>query len=249
VSNGGYACVDTQTNYAHCGGCNAVCPAGHGCYGGQCTCDQMICMDPGNPPPGGEAPQWINPQPAPLTFAAPTLHPFKQKCNDPFRCTPAVCFSLCSGGDCDSTMVCTPPVADGDLEPTFDVYMGFLAEPLGSDAVFDLQITPVSGPGCSDELTGDGLAEWLESGELGAGAPVTFEVTVEAPVEESSSGGGGYYCSGAVGFCENCGYVEACCSASDCYYVTGDGSEWPCNGTDCQSAAQAVVNYCCPPPP
>lgn len=34
----GTSCIDTQTNAAHCGGCEQACPEGQGCSGGNCTC-------------------------------------------------------------------------------------------------------------------------------------------------------------------------------------------------------------------
>ena len=39
----GKACVNKQTNPAHCGGCNRPCGAGVGCVGGQC---QGSCQSP-----------------------------------------------------------------------------------------------------------------------------------------------------------------------------------------------------------
>jgi len=43
----------------------------------------------------------------------------------------------------------------------------------------------------------------------------------------------------------NClaGNVQACCTSSDCKYIY-DGKNYPCNGTDCEAAAQVVANLC-----
>ena len=42
-----------------------------------------------------------------------------------------------------------------------------------------------------------------------------------------------------------CGHTyQACCSASNCHYVY-NGKTYPCNGTDCSSAAQQLVADMC----
>jgi hypothetical protein len=253
VSYGGFWCVDPMTSSAHCGGCGIECPPAYGCAAGRCVCEDLICMDPTQKP---QAPTFGGEPLPPISFSEPrNLSRIAKPCTDPHQCTPAVCVSLCSApGDCESTMRCMPPIADGKLETTWETYMGFLAEPSDEAATFTVELTPVSGPGCGKfdphdgDFDADSFADWVQSGDAAAGPSVTVEATVELAVEQSASGSGGYYCSGQVGFCPGCGTVEACCSSSDCYYQIGNGSRFPCNGTNCNGAAQAVVSSCCPTP-
>ena len=38
-----------------------------------------------------------------------------------------------------------------------------------------------------------------------------------------------------------CGPIEVCCTSTDCYYKY-NGKKYPCDGTDCTAAAEAVVD-------
>jgi hypothetical protein len=61
-----------------------------------------------------------------------------------------------------------------------------------------------------------------------------------------SSGSSGYTCASSGITCTKTGgTIQACCNstATQCKYTTG-GSEFPCNGTTCDSAASSVVSYC-----
>lgn len=55
-------------------------------------------------------------------------------------------------------------------------------------------------------------------------------------------------CGSASYTCQNtqtaCGSVQACCTDKDCYYSYG-GQKYPCNGTDCDAAAQQVATIMC----
>jgi hypothetical protein len=182
-----------------------------------------------------------------MGFPVPNqLQRLRRQFRDRSGCSPAVCFSLCQDGDCGSTMMCVPPVADGLTEGEFDVYLGFLAENAGLDSTFDLEATPCSGGHCGDDFDEDALRDALESGDLAPGASMLIEVTVEAADE--SSGDLGYYCYDNAPICEACGTFSACCSSTDCYYELPDGTQFACNGQDCSAAAQAMASYCCPPP-
>lgn len=37
--------------------------------------------------------------------------------------------------------------------------------------------------------------------------------------------------------------VSACCTTSNCKYTVGS-KQFPCDGTDCASAAQSLTSYC-----
>jgi hypothetical protein len=43
--------------------------------------------------------------------------------------------------------------------------------------------------------------------------------------------------------CSGGSTIKACCTQTQCKYVYG-GKDYPCNGTNCQSAAETVVNLC-----
>jgi hypothetical protein len=249
---GGYACVDVTSNDAHCGGCNVACPPAHGCSGGQCVCNHILCMDPGQPPASAPAPEWISERPAPMSFVFPNqLHRLRMRFRDPHRCTPAVCFSLCSEGQCESSMMCVPPVADGLGEGDFEVYMGFLAENSSIAAPFDIELTPCSSGACGDfdpegdDFDEDAFVEWLESGDAAAGPSISFEATVEP----ADSGYGGFeveQCGEtvAIGNCSvrACAYADS--SRIGCWYETSVG-RFDC-GADCNDFAcvNSVTEAC-----
>ena len=45
---------------------------------------------------------------------------------------------------------------------------------------------------------------------------------------------------------ETCGSktLSACCTDTQCRYLSSDGTSFSCNGTDCQSAAIEAVAWC-----
>lgn len=243
VSFGGSWCVDPMTNYGHCGGCNNVCPPAHACSGGSCVCDDPICMDPTSLP---SAPYFGGEPLPPITFSEPkNLTHLVKPCTDPNQCTPAVCVSLCDGSDC-TDMMCTPPIADGLTYPTWETYMGFLAEPSDTDVTFSTELTPVSAPGCGDDMDEEEVRDFIES-QGNAGPSQSFDVTIVKPIEESSSGSGsGGACSGqqAIGNCS----VEACSSYSGstiyCWYETSVGRYDCAANCDCYGAASSIANAC-----
>jgi hypothetical protein len=51
-------------------------------------------------------------------------------------------------------------------------------------------------------------------------------------------------CSAATALCGSHTFT-ACCSETQCYYLVDGGDQTNCNGTDCQAAAQTIVNKYC----
>ncbi len=234
-------CVDLLSNDQSCGGCGNVCPVGHACSGGACTCFAMICLPPEGTPPS------INNQPPPLEITeGNALELLELEWADPNGCQPAFCTHLCKQGRCSNGFVCSRPERDQRVQGTFRAYLGFLAEPSDSTTTMDTGVVPVSAASCPDDL----LA-MIEAGDVAVdvGPEVIIPVTIDKPVSASSSSGGGeVQCSDAVATC-NCS-VRACASADgDCWYESSNG-RYDCNGcgTGCQSAANALVQACCPMP-
>ena len=56
--------------------------------------------------------------------------------------------------------------------------------------------------------------------------------------------GGEEYCSGAPLSHDGCESIEACCTTTQCRYLTDDGSSFYCNGIDCYAAAEELATYC-----
>jgi len=56
----------------------------------------------------------------------------------------------------------------------------------------------------------------------------------------------------AMPTCDAGGTWQSCCQNNQCYYITGDGTTYPCQGLDCTggadggavSAAQQVTAWC-----
>lgn len=38
--------------------------------------------------------------------------------------------------------------------------------------------------------------------------------------------------------------IESCCTPTQCTYRGSDGTDIPCNGTDCMAAAEQAAEYC-----
>jgi hypothetical protein len=176
------------------------------------------------------APEWEAPAPEPFVIGQPnTFQHFKQKCSDPFQCTPAVCFSVCAGSTCESSLRCTPPTADGSAEPTFDAYVGFLAQSEGV-ANFSLQATPVSGPGCSaldptDGFDASEFSDWLDSDTTVAGDPESVPV-IDIGTDDSADEGDDNLGSPTT-YVESCTVADSsfsCCSNGSCTTVPGNSN-------------------------
>ena len=58
-----------------------------------------------------------------------------------------------------------------------------------------------------------------------------------------SGSSGGFTCITADDISEECPSIDACCSLSSCYYEVDD-EKFECDGTDCNDAAEDVVDYC-----
>jgi hypothetical protein len=70
--------------------------------------------------------------------------------------------------------------------------------------------------------------------------PVLF-ITIMAVTYSCKKGGLGYTCDSET----MCGSeFTACCTAVDCYYQWGS-KKYPCNGIDCSSAAEDLVEDIC----
>ncbi len=65
-----------------------------------------------------------------------------------------------------------------------------------------------------------------------------------AGLSACGGGGGNETCSGFGSACPAGGTLQACCTSTQCRYVASDGSNFPCNGTDCTSAAQKATMWC-----
>lgn len=59
-----------------------------------------------------------------------------------------------------------------------------------------------------------------------------------------SSGRSDETCLAVPGACGN-KTLESCCAAGNqCRYVVSDGTEFPCDGSDCNDAANKATAYC-----
>jgi len=54
----------------------------------------------------------------------------------------------------------------------------------------------------------------------------------------------GESCGPFGGACKNGGTLRYCCDASTCHYVASDGTDFPCNGTDCSAALMMATAWC-----
>jgi len=248
----GTGCTYTGGDENNCGGCGIRCSPGQICDGGLCQCpDNLMTCDPsGEPQSSGGAPS-IDNTPAPVDYADPeTLQPLELDFTDPNGCQPSFCFHVCIGADCSSSFMCTPLVADHQTSGAWSSYIGFLAEASDTQATFTTGIVAVSSAGCDETLT-DQLADGADV-EIDVSLEVSMEVTVELPPDDTYSESSGSYgsggptaqCSDSVPTC-NCS-VSACASSDGtCWYETSNG-RFDCSGCDCNAAAQAIVNACCP---
>ncbi|HPR30723.1 MAG TPA: hypothetical protein PLK12_01450 [Prolixibacteraceae bacterium] len=71
-------------------------------------------------------------------------------------------------------------------------------------------------------------------------AVIAFGLLVMA--NSCKKGGIGYTCSDPEEICGE--EFQACCTAVDCYYLMGT-KKYPCNGTNCEDAAEQLVNDAC----
>lgn len=58
-----------------------------------------------------------------------------------------------------------------------------------------------------------------------------------------SRGQEGETCVGVPFSCDK-GRLESCCAANQCTYRVSDGTDFPCDGTDCTAAAEEATAYC-----
>ena len=63
------------------------------------------------------------------------------------------------------------------------------------------------------------------------------------PVACDNGSDAGYSCESASDLFPECPTLKACCSYYDCYYRVDD-LKFECDGTDCVSASDDVVNHC-----
>lgn len=54
----------------------------------------------------------------------------------------------------------------------------------------------------------------------------------------------GETCNPFGGACRGGGTLRDCCSANACHYVASDGTDFPCNGTDCSAALMNATMWC-----
>ena len=62
----------------------------------------------------------------------------------------------------------------------------------------------------------------------------------------AASCGGGMQrtCQAFGGKCPNGGTVEACSDGTNFDYQASDGTDFPCNGSDCSAASMMAVQWC-----
>jgi hypothetical protein len=58
-----------------------------------------------------------------------------------------------------------------------------------------------------------------------------------------SRGEPGESCSRVPVSCSK-GRLESCCSSTQCTYRVSDGTDFPCDGRNCNAAAEQAVAYC-----
>ncbi len=249
----GTGCTFTGGDEKNCGGCGKTCDPRQICDSGICQCrgDNPSCMA-GTPPSITENPDSVRiPEPQ-------TLEPLNLGFDDPNECSPAFCARLCRGTSCTARSVCVPPVRDGKVQGVWRSYLGFLTE-AASDATFTMGITPISAPGCPEDLI-----DQLNNGAITAdiGVEIDIDVKIEgtgvsssSSSSSSSSGSSGGSSSGVVSpgaqcspWVPNCTcQIRSCSNGRNCWYETSRGRV-SCAGCSCNAAAQKVVSACCPKP-
>jgi hypothetical protein len=139
--------------------------------------------------------------------------------SDPFGCRPALCMTPCpKGAECLGASSCAPPLHDG-------LTRGFTAEQVeyGSQPAqpldFDLDFTPVSAPGCPDDVTGLLTAF---SSTVVVGATAIVEMTIPGANGSSTAGSdGGVVTTGGSG---DWWYHWDCHGDSECLSTNPNGT-------------------------
>jgi hypothetical protein len=54
----------------------------------------------------------------------------------------------------------------------------------------------------------------------------------------------GESCGPFGGACKFNGTLRYCCTTTFCHYVASDGTDFPCNGTDCSAALMMATTWC-----
>jgi hypothetical protein len=122
---------------------------------------------------------------------------------DPNGCRPILCTSICITGSCSVFDLCAKGVHDEMMAGVWRSYYGFSAEPevASSTESFNLVITPVSDPNCTN--IDDPLKEITGAGSSAiAGPEVPIPISITAPPKGGGGGGGG------------CSEYKNCCTTS-----------------------------------
>ena len=131
----GDACVDTDTNTAHCGGCGNGCSISESCVGGRCSCDPEtgLCNPLGDPDSCGSPPVRCDNEQlcaAGECMCRPGLIDFGSGCTDPFD-DPSNCGGM---GPCLDGLVCFGGGCHGrcptNTEPCGGRCVSFASDPL-----------------------------------------------------------------------------------------------------------------------
>jgi hypothetical protein len=51
-------------------------------------------------------------------------------------------------------------------------------------------------------------------------------------------------CNPFGGACPKGGTLQDCCDATSCHYVASDGTDFPCDNTDCSAALMMATTWC-----
>ncbi|MFO0760357.1 MAG: hypothetical protein U0359_28000, partial [Byssovorax sp.] len=267
----GLACVDLASDANHCGNCNTACKLGETCQLGKCTCTSPTspcgCVDLGSdahncgacnvvcgpsqtcdagicspPLPDESDPLAITSAPLPLVYTEPSvLFPLDLGFRDPNGCQPAFCAEVCTEEACSTRFACTAAQTSGDTG-TFRSFLGFLAEPSDHSAVFSLDVTPISAPGCPSDLLSR-----LENGDdkdlrAGAGTRIPVKLLAGGPPDTDD-----LRCTGKSALCA-CA-VRACTTSTRECSLEVNGISIACGeGCNCAAAALSAEDLCCPKP-